>query len=290
MDPDDASSAEMNQPFTAAGPVPLALDEETVERLLAGDLPPAQAPPGYAEVATLLAATVAEPSPEELAGRPAALAELRAMTRTGPAAATPRRAGRLARRRRVGLAVVVVVGALATGGAAAAATGHLPGPIGAVARSILATVGGAEPATPPQPGRQPAPDSRNPDAGGAATGTQGPWPAGATDPAPGPTAAGPAAGPGVEGLCEAFMAGQGTQQGKEMDATAFRSLADAAGGAGQITAYCQAMQPDNAKPKEQQAPLDDQGEAQGEPLPSTGELDQGPGGPPDTGAHSPQDP
>jgi hypothetical protein len=69
---------------------PLALDEETAERLLTGDLHPALARLGYAEVA-----------------------ELRAVTRTRPGPRQHRRAGRRSRRRRVGLAVVVVTGALA---------------------------------------------------------------------------------------------------------------------------------------------------------------------------------
>ncbi|HKQ00633.1 MAG TPA: hypothetical protein VJ735_09925, partial [Actinomycetes bacterium] len=63
---------------------PLALDDETVERLLSGELPPGQVPAGYAEVAQLLAATVAAPTPEELADQGAVLAELRAVARARP--------------------------------------------------------------------------------------------------------------------------------------------------------------------------------------------------------------
>ena len=118
MDADDASFAEMRRRFTDADP--LALDEETVERLLAGDLPPSQVPPGYARVAALLAATTAEPTPEELAGQAEVLAELRAVTRPRRAGAHTRRAARPPRRRWAGLAAVALVGALVTGGAAAA--------------------------------------------------------------------------------------------------------------------------------------------------------------------------
>ena len=75
MGTDDAS-AEMPRPILDPSADLLALDEET-ERRLAGDLLPAEAPPGYAKVAALLAAAAAEPTPEELAGRAAALAELR---------------------------------------------------------------------------------------------------------------------------------------------------------------------------------------------------------------------
>jgi hypothetical protein len=125
---------------------PLALDDETVERLLTGELSPAQAPPGYAEVAALLAATTAPPTPDELAGQAAALAELRAATQPRRAVVGFRRAAPPPRRRRVGLVAAALVGALVTGGAAAAATGNLPAPVRQVARSILGSVDGAEPA------------------------------------------------------------------------------------------------------------------------------------------------
>jgi hypothetical protein len=89
----------------------------------------------------------------------------------------------------------------------------------------------------------------------------------------------------LEGLCQAFMAGQG-KQGKNLDAAAFSALAEAAGGAERIPAYCQAMQQGDDKPKEQkqQAPPDDQGQgqSQGGPPPSTGSGYQGQGGPPAT--------
>src|SRR4029453_11344859 len=105
MGPDDASPADMRQRFTppCAGPQPL--DEDTLERLLAGDLPPHEAPPGYAEVAALLAATVAPPTAEELNGQAAALAELRAVTRARTFPAGVRQTGRRGRRR-LGLAGV----------------------------------------------------------------------------------------------------------------------------------------------------------------------------------------
>ena len=83
MADDDASSAEMRRP---PDPDQLAVDDDTLERLLTGGLPPAQAPSGYAEVARLLAAAVAAPHPSELAGQAAALEELRAVTRARPAA------------------------------------------------------------------------------------------------------------------------------------------------------------------------------------------------------------
>jgi hypothetical protein len=265
MGADDASSADMHRPSAAPDADPLALDEETVERLLAGDLSPDQAPPGYAEVAALLAATTAAPRPEELAGEAAALAELRAVTRTRPVA-IPRRAGRLRRRRRVGLAVVVVVGALAAGGAAAAATGHLPGPVRDAARSILVTVGVAAPAAPTQPGLQPVPSTAVPGSGRAGSGTPGPGPAGATGRGPGSTGAGSVGGPDMAALCQAFMAGRGAERGEKLDAAAFQALAQAAGGSSKMVAYCEDLQPGNAQPDKPQEPPEDRGG----PPPSTG--------------------
>ena len=119
MDADDASSAEMRRLPANPDADQLALDEDTVERLLTGTLPPAQAPAGYAELAQLLAAAVAAPTPEELAVQEVVLAELRAVTRGRlPAVRPSRRARTSRRRRRAGLAVVVVVGALVGGGVA----------------------------------------------------------------------------------------------------------------------------------------------------------------------------
>jgi hypothetical protein len=292
MDADDASSAEMRRPHAHPDPDPLALDEETLERLLAGELPPAQAPPGYEKVAALLAAATAAPTPEELAGQPAALAELRAVTRPRRAATRTRRTARPPRRRWAGLAAVALVGALVTGGAAAA-TGHLPAPVRDVARSILGTVGGAEPATSdPLPGSS----AQSPDAGRAG---QPPPPTGATVGAPGTTGAATAASPNLKGLCRTYLAGTGAENAKKLDATAFQALARAAGGEDKIQAYCQRLQPpnpepDDTKPKDprpkDQEPgaSDDPGQGQGGLPPSTGAggQSQGQGNPQATGSPS----
>src|ERR671911_2795588 len=165
MGADDASSAEMRRLPTNRDADPLALDEETVEQLLTGALPPGQAPAGYAKVFQLLAAAAAAPTPGELAGQEAALAELRAVARTRPPATTaPVLASPPRRRRRTGLAVVVVVGALATGGAAGAATGHLPGPVREAARAITGAGTGTPSLTTGQP---PASATGDPDGGSA---------------------------------------------------------------------------------------------------------------------------
>jgi hypothetical protein len=282
MGTDDASSAEMRRSFADPDADPLALDEETVERLLAGDLSPAEAPTGYAEVAALLAATVAEPTPEELAGRSAALAELRAVTRTRRAAGR-RRAARPPGRRRVALAAVALVGALATGGAAAAATGRLPDPVRDAARSILGTVGGAEPASPTPAGPRPAPVEP-----GGTSGAREPGPTAAAGHGPGST--GPAPGLDNEGLCRAFSAGKGAGQGRQMEAAAFAALARLAGGAERIPAYCEGVERGRATPEDKDAKApepppggqgqgQDPGQGQGQEGPPTSTGDQGRGAP-----------
>jgi hypothetical protein len=282
MDADDASSAEMRRrhdPHTD----PLALDEEAAERLLSGQLSPDQAPPGYAEVAALLAATAAPPTPEELAGKAAALAELRAVTRARVAGS--RRAARPPRRRRrFGLAAVVVVGALVTGGVAAAATGHLPAPVREAARSVLDTGGRAEPAPRTSPGPAAAPSSSSTPGSSAATGQSSP-PTGATGSGPSTTGApAPAApNPELEALCQSYLSGNGAEKGKKLESAAFQALVSAAGGKDKVEGYCQRLLPEDKTPKEkkQPAPTDDPGPGQrqgpGGPPPSNGEGSSGQG-------------
>jgi hypothetical protein len=275
MGHDDASSAEM--PRRHANPdIGRPLDEETVERLLAGDLPADQVPAGYGEAAAVLAAMAAPPSADELAGREAALAELRKLHRPAPAAVV-RRTGRSRRRRRVGLAAVVVVGALAASGGAAAATGHLPGPVRDAARSILVTVGGGEPAPTSGPGGSPA--SMTPDTEAGAAGGRG---AGSTDTTArsAGTGSGPAANPNMVGLCRAYAAGNGGEQGNKLDAAAFQALARAAGGADKIPAYCQQVDPGSSGNGNGQPPGDAPKEPKGGPPVSSGQGSPGQGAAP----------
>jgi hypothetical protein len=262
MDRDDASSAEMRRPPPND---PLALDDASVDRLLSGTLPAAGAPSGYAGVARLLAATVAPPTPQELAGQAAVLAELRAVTR-GRRAASPARPGR-PRRRRAGLAVVVVAGALATGGVAAA-TGHLPAPVREAARSVLGP-GGGTPAGSPSP----APGAPGSATAGSGAGSGGSPSTVAPGRRTGPAAAGPAAGPALEGLCRAFLSGKGGGQGEKLGAAAFEELVRVAGGDDRVEAFCEELLaadatvkgPKEAKPRD---PPDDAG--QGGAPPSSG--------------------
>jgi hypothetical protein len=277
MDGHDASSADMRRP-----PVndPLALDDASVDRLLSGTLPAAGAPPGYAGVARLLAAAVVPPTPRELAGQAAVLAELRAVARARRDA-TPAHLAR-PRRRWAGLAVAVVVGALATGGVAAA-TGHLPAPVREAARSVLGPAAGT-------------PATASSTASG--TGTAGPGGSASTvgpGPRTGPVAAGPAAGPALHGLCKAFQAGRGGDQGGKLDATAFAELVKAAGGAGRVPAFCEELLAADAKASKPKKPTPrdppgDPGQGQGGPPATTGGGGNGSGGTGGGGGQGPDSP
>jgi hypothetical protein len=78
MAADDVFPAEM--PDHAFHPT-VPLDDDTAERLLGGRVDPEDAPPGYAEVASLLRAAAGPPGPEELAGEGEALTLFRAARR-----------------------------------------------------------------------------------------------------------------------------------------------------------------------------------------------------------------
>jgi hypothetical protein len=268
MGTDDASSAEMRRPHANRDAHPLALDEDTVEELLTGALPPPQAPAGYTKVAQLLAAVAAAPTSEELAGQGAVLAEFRAAARARQAAVVPGRA-RPPRRRR-GLVVAIVVGALATGGVAGAATGHLPGPVRDAAQAIT----GAGIGTPASPttGQPSASATGTPDAGGA--GPAASRAGGAPGSGPGSTESGsisgPAAGPALEGLCKAYAAGNGPERGGKLDATGFEELAEAAGGEERVADFCEDLLPGDQKLKKTRQP------GQPDPSPSGGQNQGGP--------------
>ena len=185
----------------------LALDEGTAERLLTGQLDSADAPPGYSQVAALLAAMSAPPDTEELAGQATIVEIFAAAARShSPQLIDPRRS-RVLTKLLTAKAAAAVLGVLMSGGVAAAATGNLPAPAQQAAHALLGSAG------------VPAPTE--------ATATTRAHPAG-------PAAAGSAA----QGLCSAWSAGQGGQHGSKLDAPAFAALTKAAGGSDQIATYC----------------------------------------------------
>jgi hypothetical protein len=69
-----------------------AADRDTLERLLAGRLDAADAPPGYAELAKLLAAATRPATQKELGGEQVLLAEFAAVMQSPPPTLVPRRA------------------------------------------------------------------------------------------------------------------------------------------------------------------------------------------------------
>jgi hypothetical protein len=137
MSDPDALQEEMRRLLLGEfGGDPLALDGETADRLLAGRLDPADAPPGYAEVAVVLSAVAGPPTPVELAGEAAATATFVATVR--PTARSRRRAG--GRRTALGSRLVALAAAalcaMLVGGVAAAATGTLPEPARRVVHAV----------------------------------------------------------------------------------------------------------------------------------------------------------
>jgi hypothetical protein len=233
------------------------VDHETADRLLAGRLQPADAPRGYAAVARLLAAATAPAGRDELAGERAAVAEFLAVAHARPPTLVPRRAGMPSKLFRIKAAAAVLAAVLSLGGVAAAATGVLPAAVQRIAGNAPAGSGGGSAA-----GQEHA-------AGSAATATTAA--AGEDHAAIGPDASGAAR----DGLCRAWQAGE---HGKRMDATAFKALAEAAGGADKVAAYCEdATAASSAGQGEQQRatpttgpPADPGGQGQGGPPVTTG--------------------
>jgi len=208
MSGEDAVPAEMHRPRRPLGPTPAVLDQDAADRLLTGQLDPADAPPGYAGVARLLAAATAPASPDELAGAAAAAAEFTAAMHSPHSPHSPlvpRSAPMPSKLLSLKATAVAVVAVLSIGGVAAA-TGLVS--VQLVAGHAPTASRGAS-AAHAERGTAVAVDSRS--AGEAALG----------------------------GLCRAYLAGQGGQNGKREDSSAFRALAAAAGGADKITAFCQ---------------------------------------------------
>ncbi|MFI2711386.1 hypothetical protein ACH495_14790 [Micromonospora sp. NPDC018662] len=230
------------------------LDQETVERLLAGSSSGAQTAP--AALVKFLDVVRAAPGAGELDGEAAAVAAFRAVRATtsaardaserrpaavtagrGPVAdATERRpaavtAGRgpVAGRRGAGdrparrfagllgakLAVATLAASLTGGVALAAVTGNLPGATGDEAPPVGITTGARPTAAPTPPARPSRP----------ATGPR----AGAPDPS------------SPAGLCAAYRAVPEIERRRALNAPAFAGLVTAAGSAGRVPGYCAAL-------------------------------------------------
>jgi hypothetical protein len=203
MSDEDGLVADMQRllGFLEAAPV---ADPDTVERLLAGRLNRSDVPPGYQGVARLLAAATAPAALEELAGEALLLAEFKAVVRSHPPTLVPRRATMLSKLASVKVAAAVLAAVLSIGGVAAAATGLLPGQAEQAADRATSTTGAGA------AGRGVVGDATVADLGAAAK----------------------------QGLCQAWLAGQGADNGRRTDAPTLRALAVAAGGDDNVAAYC----------------------------------------------------
>jgi hypothetical protein len=212
----DGLYEEMNLPWRGRRR-PQSVDADTASRLLDGSMTAADAPPGYARVADVLAAAAAPATAAELSGEAAFLDAVRTARAEMPAEPRPRR------RPRALLVAAAMLSLLLVSGLAAAVTGTFG--------TQTEPTDGIE-----SPGGTGAndPDGRGA-RGGSATSDDD------TDPASGEQQAGlDATGPGAVGLCRAYGAGTGDKtRGK-----AFRALAAAAAAspgstdAERITAYC----------------------------------------------------
>ena len=144
---------------------------------------------------------------------------------------------------RVRMAAVIGLTVLSIGGVAAAATGM-------ASPSAERAAAQASPGTPDgQVGHaqgEAATLIHRPDAAAATNGSAADK---RSDHAVGPDASGAAR----HGLCQAWSAGQGDDHGKRADSPAFQALVAAAGGADQVSAYCQADAGASATPGQRPA-------------------------------------
>jgi hypothetical protein len=173
----------------------------------------------------LLRSAAAPPSPIELAGEQEALAAFRLASHrpkpVRPVPSRPRRSAALSRAFAIKAAAGTAV-VLAGSVAVAAEAGALPAPAQRSVHHLLAPLG-----VPPEPARAPtgAPVSARPSAP-------------ASQAAPGPTGSRTAAPPLLE-LCRAYRkALSGKNGGQGLDGEARRVLAEAAGDAKKVDAYC----------------------------------------------------
>jgi hypothetical protein len=230
MSDDSALGADMHPPLGLPEAALPAADQDPLEQLLEGRLDPASAPPGYGGLVRLLAAATAPAAPEELAGEHLAMATFAAVMGSHPPTLSPRRTAVPRKVLTIKAAAAALVAVLSLGGVAAAAGGLLADQASPVADQAAATTG-ADAATHGL-GRATAANLGGSADAGSAEG-QG------RAEAVGPDATGAAR----VGLCRAWQAGQGADHGSRMDAVAFRALAEAAGGADNIAAYCQDVAP-----------------------------------------------
>jgi hypothetical protein len=222
MSDDDALGPDMHRPLGFLDAALSADDQDLLDRLL----DPASAPSGNGGLARLLAAATAPAAPEELAGEQRVLGEFTAVMRSHPPTLAPRRTAVPRKVLTMKAAAAALVAVLSIGGVAAAASGLLPDQASPVADQATASTGG---------------DAAAQGLGkAAAANLGGTAQSGSAEGQGRASAVGPDATEAARaGLCRAWQAGQGGDHGQRMDAVAFQALAEAAGGADNIAAYCQ---------------------------------------------------
>ena len=283
MNDEGALGADMHRllGFPEAAP---AADQDLLDRLLDGRLDPASAPPGYGGLARLLAAVTAPATPQELANEQRTMATFTAEMRSHPPTLSPRRTAVPRKVLTMKAAAAALVAALSLGGVAAAASGLLPDQASPVADPAPTTTGADAAAH--GLGKAVAANLGGSAQAGSAAG-QG------RESAVGPDVTGAARA----GLCRAWQAGQGGDNGRRMDSVAFQALVEAAGGADQVAAYCedvaagasaedhskgQPSPPSVSAPSTSVSPPSSGPPADPGPPASTGPGGHGPGGPPTT--------
>jgi hypothetical protein len=238
MSGDDGLRDEMRR-FFARRPDPLALDEVTAARLLSGRLDPADAPPRFAGVARVLGAAAAPGHSDELVGQDQALAAYRVAS----SARRPRR-----RARGLRLAALVSAGLFLLGGVAGAvSTGSLPDGAQSVAHDALGAVGVSVPAPTSRAPRRLSPARRSPPPVGPSRPSV--RPARPVPPTVGPPRNPPPTAPRdrrptdslLLAACRAYLEGRVSPAGDRAAASAYRYLATRAGGAANITGFCQGV-------------------------------------------------
>jgi len=192
-------------------------DPFTVERLIAE--PATARDAAEQDLATLFGALRAPAEPQELAREREHLAAFAANRALGTPVITTRRTSVLTTFLATKTAAAAAaVAAVTAAGAAGAYTGTLPDRLQSVAHDTIGAPAGETRAQRPDPSPKPHPspsrDTNGKESAGAAGGVD-------------------ATGAAAHGLCTAFAAG-----GLATTSTAYRSLAEAAGGASRIDAYC----------------------------------------------------
>ena len=216
----------MHEPLGFLEAVPPADDQDLLDRLLEGGLDPESAPSGYGGLARVLAAAAAPAVPQELAGEQRAMATFAVVVRSHPPTLSPWRNGVARKVLTMKAAAAVLVAVLSLGGVAAAASGLLPDQASSLADQETASIGA---------------DAASDGLGkAAAANLGGSANAGSAAGEGRAEAVGPdASGADQTGLCRAWQAGRGADNGSRMDAVAFQGLVKAAGGTDNLAAYCE---------------------------------------------------